>query len=524
MKSAKQSPSHVSSPRPPSPQAAWLWTGIAALAFGLITTGIVRLFQGGKPSADLTLTSVLVFLTVGAAGGWSWWLLLARRGRVSEGRGALAGALTALLGYLLIFQVANLVYGAAAPTFLGFSPLAKVLGGLILSVATLIFSGWFVIPLLALAGAGLAMAQIAVAPSLEGGLIARMRGLSQGSASLLQTRPLVRAIVALVCVAGLLVTSAGVWVWSRPLFIGDLAAEPAPVTDYGASIAAIDAQIAAEAADPTLSPECATRLFTPGRRTERVIIFLHGFTNCPAQFVPLAEQFVARGYSVYIPRVPHHGFADRLTEDLARLSADELVRFASRSVDLARGLGEQVAVVGLSMGATIAAWIAQHRGDVAQVTLIAPLFQITGLPPFAIRPVASTILAVPNFYLWWDDQRREQIIGPPYAYPRYPVHAAGALLRLSFAVQDAAERGPPAVRAILLVSNAADGAVSNPATEAIGDDWARNGAAVRRYTFPADLGLNHDLIDVNNPEQRVALVYPTLISLIEVGGTGRVTP
>lgn len=524
MEPAQQPPSPSSAPPQPSPQGTWLWTGIAALAFGLVTTGIVRLFQGGKPPADLTLTSVLVLLTVGAAGGWSWWLLLARRGQVSEGRGALAGVVTALLGYLLIFQVANLVYGAAAPSFLGVSPFAKIVGGLLLSGVTLIFSGWFVIPLLALVGVGLALAQLAAAPSLEGGLLARIRGISQRSASLLRGRPIVRAAVGLVCVAGLLVTSAGVWVWSRPLFVGDLAAEPAPVTDYGASIAAIDAQIAAERADPALSPECATRLFTPGRRTERVVLFLHGFTNCPAQFVPLAEQFVARGYSVYIPRVPRHGFADRLTDDLAGLSADELVRFASRSVDLARGLGAQVEVVGLSMGATIAAWIAQHRGDVAQVTLIAPLFQITGLPPFAIRPVASTILAVPNFYLWWDDQRREQIVGPPYAYPRYPVHAAGALLRLSFAVQDAAEREPPAVRAILLVSNAADGAVSNPATEAIGDDWARSGAAVRRYTFPADLGLNHDLIDVNNPEQHVALVYPTLITLIERGGPGRATP
>jgi hypothetical protein len=97
----------------------------------------------------------------------------------------------------------------------------------------------------------------------------------------------------------------------------------------------------------------------------------------------------------------------------------------------------------------------------------------------------------------------------------FPVHAVGALLRLSFAVQDAAERGPPAVRAILLVNNAADAAVSNLATEEIGTAWARNGGTVRSFTFPADMGLNHDLIDVNNPSQRVELVYPTLIGLIE---------
>lgn len=84
--------------------------------------------------------------------------------------------------------------------------------------------------------------------------------------------------------------------------------------------------------------------------------------------------------------------------------------------------------------------------------------------------------------------------------------------------------GAPAVRTILLVSNAADGAVSNPATDAIGDDWARGGATVRHYTFPADLDLDHDLIDVNNPEQRVELVNPTLIALIEGTATTKEAP
>jgi pimeloyl-ACP methyl ester carboxylesterase len=236
--------------------------------------------------------------------------------------------------------------------------------------------------------------------------------------------------------------------------VGDLAVEPAPVTSHTDSVAAIEAAIAAERADPALNPECRTRLIAPGARAKRVIVLFHGFTNCPAQFAPLGEQLAARGYAVYIPRIPRHGYADRLTGELAGLSANELVRFASRSVDLAHGLGEEVYVAGLSAGGTIGAWIAQHRADVAQVTLIAPLFQISGLPPFAIRPVASTILAVPNFYMWWDDHRREQSKGPRYAYPWFPVHAVGALLRLSFAVQDAAERGPPAVRAILLVNAA----------------------------------------------------------------------
>lgn len=82
-------------------------------------------------------------------------------------------------------------------------------------------------------------------------------------------------------------------------------------------------------------------------------------------------------------------------------------------------------------------------------------------------------------------------------------------------MQDRAERAAPAVRELLLVSNNADGAISNAATEAFADVWRGSGAAVRTYAFPADLALDHDVIDPNHPEQRVELVYPVLIDLIE---------
>lgn len=492
-----------------------LWTVIAGLTLGSVATLIARFFQGGKPAADLTVTSVIVFISVCAMGTASWWLLITRRRRVSEGRGAMAGALTALLGYVLVFQVSHLVYGLASPGFYGHTLLERIGGGLILSLLTLIFSGWFMIPLLALTGVLLAVGQIALSPDLERGLIPRLLSARRRAAAFLHGRPLVRALVSGLALFSLVIAITGTWIWTRPLFISDLVIPPAPVFDYGASVAAIQTQIDAEMADPAVNPACVSRLYTPGQRTRRVVVFFHGFTNCPAQFAPLAEQLAARGYAVYIPRIPRHGYADRLTENLAPLTANELVAFTGRSIDLAQGLGAEVIVAGLSAGGTMAAWVAQHRSDVAQVVMIAPLFHIMGMPTFSIRAAASTILALPNFYMWWDNEARDQAVGPPYAYPRYPVHAVGALLRLSFAVQDDAERNPPAVRDILLVTNAADGAVSNSATEAFGAAWARNGATVRSYTFPAELALDHDVIDPNHPKQRIDLVYPALIDLLE---------
>src|SRR4051812_40778783 len=69
-----------------------------------------------------------------------------------------------------------------------------------------------------------------------------------------------------------------------------------------------------------VDPESRSRLLGPGRRTQRAIVLFHGLTNAPLQFLTLAERFLARDYNVLIPRVPYHGYTDRMTTDLALLS------------------------------------------------------------------------------------------------------------------------------------------------------------------------------------------------------------
>ena len=41
------------------------------------------------------------------------------------------------------------------------------------------------------------------------------------------------------------------------------------------------------------------------------------------------------------------------------------------------------------------------------------------------------------------------------------------------------------------------------------------GLDVQTYQFPADLHLPHGLIDVQEPDQNVAVVYPKLLELID---------
>jgi hypothetical protein len=42
--------------------------------------------------------------------------------------------------------------------------------------------------------------------------------------------------------------------------------------------------------------------------------------------------------------------------------------------------------------------------------------------------------------------------------------------------------------------------------------WAKK---VQTYQFPANLGLGHDIIGVDDPNMNVAVVYPKLLELID---------
>jgi esterase/lipase len=96
-----------------------------------------------------------------------------------------------------------------------------------------------------------------------------------------------------------------------------------------------------------------------GVRTEKVIVFFHGYSSSPQQFRQLGERFYQLGYNVLVPLLPHHGMADRKLDNLSRLRAEELRDCADTSVDIAAGLGDKVFVGGLSAGGVIAGWIAQ---------------------------------------------------------------------------------------------------------------------------------------------------------------------
>ncbi len=260
---------------------------------------------------------------------------------------------------------------------------------------------------------------------------------------------------------------------------------------------------------------CRTALLTHDRKTARAITLLHGFTSCPKQFDQFGQLFFERGENVFIPREPTHGLADRLTTALTQLTAAGMQDLARRVVEVSSGLGEHITVCGLSMGGTMAAWIAQHF-EVDLAVIIAPPLEVRAIPHAIHRIFTTVLLHVPNFFVWWDPRTKADNPNRAFfGYPRYASRALAENFRLARLLQQDAEMNPPAAKRILVIANASDHTVRNSAVYALTAAWQRHAPErVQTFEFDASLGLLHDLIGPYLPGQKIDVTYPKLMALI----------
>lgn len=285
------------------------------------------------------------------------------------------------------------------------------------------------------------------------------------------------------------------------------------IQSYSAAVERLQQWQAEEANE--INPLCRTQLLAHGHKTDRVIIFLHGFTNCPHQFCQLAAQFHAQGYTVLNVRLPQHGFANRLTTALARLTTQAMIDTTNDAIDIAHGFGEHVTLFGFSLGGVLAGWAAQQRADLDRAVLVSPAIGILAISARRRVLAARLLTTLPNFFRWWDDVAKDTRIGPPHAYPRYASRGLGALLRLGAMVQQAAQRSKPLAGTLLVITNPCDDVVDNTTVAAVVEAWRKQGARVQTHEFPTAWHLIHDLIDPSQPDQQVARVYPQLIEWID---------
>jgi carboxylesterase len=131
-------------------------------------------------------------------------------------------------------------------------------------------------------------------------------------------------------------------------------------------------------------------------------LVLHGFTGCPQSMRGLAEAFASAGFTVELPRLPGHGtdIADMITtswSDWSRAAEEAYDDLASRC--------DRVVVAGLSMGATLTAWLAARHPEIAGIVVINGAFGIGD-------DEADTIGAIKKGLLEARDAGLDRIPGP----------------------------------------------------------------------------------------------------------------
>jgi pimeloyl-ACP methyl ester carboxylesterase len=272
----------------------------------------------------------------------------------------------------------------------------------------------------------------------------------------------------------------------------------------------------AAAAPATVRRNCTPQLLEHGRPTERVFVLLHGLSNCPAQFSELGRQLFERGHNVLIPLLPYHGEENRLATEWGGLTGESMLEAGNQAVDLARSLGQNVIVAGLSINGATVAWMAQNRKDLHKAVLLAPFLAPFNLPALTLLPIERLLLRLPNMFFWWDPRERQNLAGPVYAYPRFPTRVIGETMLLGGSVLDESRIAPPRCRFILTVTSASDIAANNIVTEQLVANWrALRPAGIETFEFPADQQIPHDFIDPNQINQRIDIVYPKIIELLE---------
>jgi len=153
------------------------------------------------------------------------------------------------------------------------------------------------------------------------------------------------------------------------------------------------------------------------------VLLCHGFTGSPQSMRPWAEHLAAAGHTVSLPRLPGHG---------TRWQEMNLTRWQDWYAEVDRALTdlqsrcEQVFVMGLSMGGTLAIRLAEQRpDDVAGLVLVNPSL-LTTRPDRHALPLLS--LLVPSIKPVGSDIKKPGVT--ELAYDRVPLKAAYSLSKL----------------------------------------------------------------------------------------------
>ena len=256
-----------------------------------------------------------------------------------------------------------------------------------------------------------------------------------------------------------------------------------------------------------------TLLLDHGVRTQRATLLFHGMSSSPRQFIAIAQALYERGHNVFVPRLPRHGYGDRMSEALATMNAAQLRACAADSLEIAAGLGERVCVAGFSLGGLLAAHLGQFHA-VDRVVAIAPFLGVAFVPGALRGAIVRWMLRRPNRFYWWNPFLRGRN-DAPHGYPRYATHAVAQALTLATELTQAAEREEPRARELVMVLNRSEPTINNASVAHLVKRWCRQRPGCAHLYHLSGLPIAHDIIEPQHNTRVAQQVAPVLIGLID---------
>ena len=284
-----------------------------------------------------------------------------------------------------------------------------------------------------------------------------------------------------------------------------LVSHPHPATDYDA---AVTRARLVERGDSIATPSGRSVLRVHGHRTPRAFVLFHGLTNSPYQFRDLADSIYAAGDNVFVPRLPWHALPNGAQRELARMRATALRDVADTSVDIASGLGDTVIVFGLSLGGTMAAWVAQHR-PVGRVVIAAPALGVSHVTAALETPLMNLALRLPNYS---HDDPADPL--RPDRMPGWCSRGIAQMMELGLAARRGASDRAPRTHAIRMLVNAHDQTVSRTLIDDLVASWRGKGTPVETYELSDTLRLRHDLVDPTERGAKPSVTEPVILTLL----------
>lgn len=179
-------------------------------------------------------------------------------------------------------------------------------------------------------------------------------------------------------------------------------------------------------------PECERAGTRPDQRsfclhhqriTPQSFLLIHGFTACPYEMRELGEVLYRQGHNVFGVRLAGHGTT---VDDFARAGATDWKKSAEEGLAISWLLGNQVVVIGESMGGALAAILGRDFPDrLAKLVLCAPAFRfVNRMAVLAQWGPVRKLIPQNDMGIKYDWQR-------PYWYGVIPTSAVAELVKVA---------------------------------------------------------------------------------------------